>query len=154
MRRIIVITIFALLFSGCSGGTDNKTAGPGRSEQELLASFLSLHQKKDLTGMMDLFYQKDTPQFVIDSVKKRCQTNFGYTITSAQIEEIPPGKLKLLMAGAPFNGKTLVPNLTPIKQIAFKFAQAGQTADMRAAGGSIMFGKIDSTCYFVLSKEK
>lgn len=153
MRRIIVITIFALLFSGCSGGGD-KSAIQGRSEQGLLASFLSLHQKKDLTGMMGLFYQKDTPQFVIDSVKKRCQTNFDYTITSAQIEGIPPGKLKMLMTGAPFNGKTLVPNLTPIKQIAFKFAQAGQTADMRAAGGSIMFGKIDNSCYFVLSKEK
>lgn len=154
MRHIIMIVIVALLLGGCSGGGDNKTAVQGRSEQELLASFLSLHQNKDLDGILGLFYQKDTPEFVIDSVKKRSQKNFEYTITAARIEEIPPEKLKLLMTGAPFNGKSLVPNLQPIKQIAFKFAQAGQTEKMRAAGGSIMFGKIDNVCYFVLSKLK
>lgn len=153
MRHILMITIFAFLLGSCSGGGD-KGAIQSRSEQELLSSYLALHQRKDLAGILGLFYQKDTPAFVIDSVKKRSLKNFEYTIASAQIEEIPPEKLEKLMAGVPFNGKTLVPNLKPIKQIAFKFAQAGQTEEMRAAGGSIMFGKIDNVCYFVLSKEK
>jgi hypothetical protein len=153
MRHILTFTIIACLFCGCSGG-GNKGAIQSRSEQELLASYLAFHQKKDLAGILSLFYLKDTPPFVIDSVKKRCIKNFAFTITSSRIEEIPPEKLKMLKAGLPFNGKTLVPNLEPIKQIAFEFAQTGQTEDMRAAGGSIMFGKIDNVCYFVLSKEK
>jgi hypothetical protein len=148
-----MITICAFLLGSCSGGGD-KTTTQSRSEQELLSSYLAYHQKKDLAGILGLFYLKDTPPFVIDSVKKRSLKNFEFTISSAQIEEIPPEKLKMVMAGFPFNGKTLVPNLTPIKQIAFKFAQAGQTQDLRAAGGSIMYGKIDDICYFVLSKEK
>lgn len=153
VRHVLMITIFAFLLGGCSGG-GGKDAIQSRDDQELLSSYLAFHQKKDLAGTLGLFYQKDTPPFVIDSVKKRCQKNFEYTISSAQIEEIPPEKLETLMAGVPFNGKTMVPNLKPIKQISFKFAQSGQTAELRAAGGSIMFGKIDNTCYFVLSKEK
>lgn len=153
MRHLLLITIFAFLLASCSGGAD-KTTIQSRSEQELLASYLALHQKKDLDGTLGLFYQKGTPPFVIDSVKQRSRKNFAYTITSAHIEEIPPEKLEKFMAGVPFNGKTLVPNLQPIKQITFKFEQAGQTEEMRAAGGSIMFGKIDNICYFILSKEK
>jgi len=153
MRHILMITIFAFLFCGCSGD-GNKGAIQSRSEQELLSSYLALHQKKDLAGILNLFFQKDTPPFVIDSVKKRTLKNFEYSITSAQIEEIPPEKLEKVMAGIPFNGKTLVPNLKPIKQIAFKFTQAGPSEELRAAGGSIMFGKVDNICYFVLSRDK
>jgi len=152
MRRIMIFTLVGLLFWGCSGG--GKKAVQNRSEQELLTSFLEYHKQKDLAGMLGLFYQKDTPQYVLDSVKKRSQQNFAFTITAAQIEEIPPDKLAKLMAGMPFNGKTLVPNLTPVKQITFKFAQGGQSTPMRAAGGTIMFGKVDNVCSFILSKEQ
>ena len=152
MRNIMIFTVIGLLFWGCSGG--NKAAIQSRSEQELLASYLDYHKKKDLPGILGLFYQKDTPQFVLDSVKSRSQKNFAYTITAAQIEEIPPDKLAKFMAGMPFKDKTLIPNLTPVKQISFKFAQTGQGEEMRAAGGTIMFGKVDNVCYFILSKLK
>lgn len=151
MRTLVIYTLITLLFWGCSGGKD-KVAVQSRSEQELLASFLDYHQKKDLAGMLGLFYQQDTPQFVLDSVRKRSQQNFAHTITTAQIEEIPSEKLAKSMAGMPFNGKTLIPNLTPVKQISFKFAQTAQGEEMRAAGGSIMFGKVNNVCYFILSK--
>lgn len=153
MRHLLMITICAVLFCACSGG-GNKAVVQSRSEQELLASYLDYHQKKDLAGILGLFFLKDTPPFVIDSVKKRTAKNFEFTISSAQIEAIPPDKLERVVAGFPFNGKTLVPNLQPLKQIVFKYAQTGQGEDQRAAGGSIMFGKIDNVCYFVLSKEK
>lgn len=153
MRQILVLTILALMFWGCSGG-DDKSAIQSRSEQELLSSYLALHQKKDLPGLLDLFYRQDTPPYVIDSVKERIQKNFALTIASAKIEEIPPEKLEKVMAGFPSNGKTLVPNLKPLKQISLIFTTAGPSAEMRTAGGSIMFGKVDKICYFVLSKEK
>jgi len=153
MRKIMIYTVITLLFWGCSGG-GKKAAVQSRSEQELLASFLDYHKQKDLAGMLGLFYQKETPPFVIDSVKKRSQQNFAYTITTAQIEEIPPEKLAKFTAGMPFNGKTLIPNLTPLKQITFKFAQAGQSGATPAAGGAIMFGKVEQICYFILSKEQ
>lgn len=153
MRNLMIYTLIALLFWGCSGG-EKKAAISSRSEQELLASFLDYHQKKDLAGMLGLFYQQDTPQFVLDSVKKRSQQNFAYTITKSQIEEIPPEKLAKVMAGMPFNGKTLIPNLTPIKQISFKFAPTGQSEKAQPAGGTIMFGKVDNVCAFILSKEQ
>lgn len=152
MRNIIIFSLIGLLFWGCSGG--NKGAVRSRSEEELLASYLDYHKKKDLAGILGLFYQKDTPPFVIDSVKKRSQKNFAYTITSAQIEEIPPDKLAKFMAGMPYNGKTLIPNLTPVRQISFKFAQEGRGEELRAAGGTIMFGKVGNICYFILSKHK
>jgi len=147
----MLFIVIGLLFWGCSGG-GNKAKIQSRSEQELLASFLDYHQKKDLDGMLGLFYQQDTPQFVLDSVKKRSRQNFNYAVAAAQIEEIPAEKLAKVMAGAPFNGKILVPNLTPIKQIAFKFTPTGNGQELRAIGGSIMFGKVDNICYFILSK--
>ncbi|HSH14099.1 MAG TPA: hypothetical protein VLA15_10125 [Desulfurivibrionaceae bacterium] len=153
MRQTLMLTILALLFWGCSGGGE-KSPSPSRSEQELLSSYLALHQKKDLPGTIDLFYRQDTPTYVIDSVKERVQKNFALTIASAKIEEIPPEKLGKVMAGFPFNGKTLVPNLKPLKQISLIFTTAGPPAEKRTAGGSIMFGKVDNICYFVLSKEK
>lgn len=153
MHKIIIYAVIGLLCWGCSGG-GNKEAMQSRSEQELLASYLDYHKKKDLPGILGLFYQKDTPQFVLDSVKNRLQKNFPYTITAAQIEEIPPDKLAKFMAGMPFNDKTLIPNLTPAKQISFKFAPTGQSQEMRAAGGTIMFGRVDNVCYFILSKQK
>lgn len=154
MRRIIFLIIFSLLLAGCSGESRKESSVKSRSEQELLASYLDYHRHKDLAGSLSLFYLQDTPPFVLDSVKQRLLKNFAFTITSAKIEEIPPDKLTKVMAGFPFNDKILVPNLQPLKQIAFQFDQTGQTEDMRAAGGSIMFGKIDNICYFVLSKEK
>lgn len=150
MRHILMITIVAFLFSGCSGGDQKPVTS--RSEEELLSSYLAYHQKKDLDSILGLFYLKDTPPFVIDSVKKRTQKNFDYTIASAKIEEISPEKLRTIMAGLPFNGKTLIPNLTPTKQISIRYEQTGQSGEMRAAGATIMFGKIDNVCYFVLSK--
>ena len=154
MRHILMITLVAFLLTACSGGGDKKTV-TSRSEQELLSSYLAYHQKKDLDGILSLFYRQDTPPFVIDSVKKRTQKNFDYTIASAKIEEISPEKLKTVMAGLPFNGKTLIPNLTPTKQISIRYEQTGQSGEngeMRAAGATIMLGRIDNVCYFVLSK--
>lgn len=148
MRRIIIALIIAFLFSGCTGSDTN--APKSRTEQELLASYLDLHQRKDLAGSLALFYQQGTPSFVIDMVKKRIQQNFAFPIASAQIEEIPPDKLAAALNGFPVNGKTLVPNLKPLKQITFTYQQNDKA---RAAGGSIMYGKIDNVCYFVLSKE-
>lgn len=153
MRNFMILTLIGLLLWGCSGNHEQALV-QNRSEQELLTSFLDYHKKKDLAGMLGLFYQKDTPPFVLDSVRKRCQQNFTYTINAAEIEEIPPDKLAKLLAGAPFNGQTLVPNLTPLKQITFKFAQVGQTKETRPIGGTIMFGKVNNACYFILSKTK
>jgi hypothetical protein len=153
MRQIVILTICSLLFWGCSGETP-KNALRSRSEQELLASYLDYHQKKDLAGILGLFYLKDTPPFVIDSVKQRLLKNFELTLSSSRIEEIPPGKLARVMAGFPYNDKILVPNLQPLKQITFKYEPAGQNEELRTTGSSIMFGKIADVCYFTLSKEK
>lgn len=153
MRNLVFLSLIALLIWSCSGG-GKKEIIQSRSEQDLLASFLDYHKKKDLPGILGLFYQKDTPQFVLDSVKNRSQKNFSHTITAAQIEEIPPDKLAKFMAGMPFDDKTLIPNLTPVKQITFKFAQTGESDELRATGGTIMFGKVDNVCYFILSKLK
>lgn len=153
MRNLVIITLIALLLTSCSGNREPERLW-SRSEQELLSRFLEYHRQKDLTGMLGLFYQRDTPPFVVDSVRQRSQKNFAYTITSSQIEAIPADKLAKIMAGFDFNGKTLVPNLTPLRQISFTFAQTDQKEARRAAGGSIMFGKVDNVCYFILSKEK
>ncbi|NTV13027.1 MAG: hypothetical protein HGA96_03700 [Desulfobulbaceae bacterium] len=153
MRNLILFTLIGLLFWGCSGGEKNESS-KSRSEQELLASYLNYHKKKDLPGILGLFYQQDTPPFVLDSVKKRSRKNFDFAIASAQIEEIPPEKLAKVMAGVAFNGKTLIPNLTPVKQISVKFVPTGQGEEMRPVGASIMFGKVNDVCYFILSKHK
>jgi len=148
MRKFIILALAIILFCGCSRQVKS------HSEQELLDNYLALHQKKDLEGIMGLFYQKDTPPYVLDAVRRSAKKNFQFTITSADITDIPAEKRATVMSGYPYNGKILVPNLEPIKQIVFKYDQTGQPEDHRASGSSIMFGKEGGLYYFVLSKLK
>lgn len=148
MRNFILLSLVALLVWGCSGEVKS------RSEQELLRNYLALHRKKDLDGIMSLFYQKDTPSYVLASVRRMSQENFKFTIISSEISEIPSEKRAMIMAGYPYDGKTLIPNLTPLKQIVLKYDTAGQSSQRQAAGSSIMFGREGEMYYLVLSKVK
>jgi hypothetical protein len=148
MRKIFILGLIALLFWGCSREVKS------HSEQELLDNYLAFHQKQDLEGAMALFYQKDTPPFVLSSVRRLTEKNFKYKITSAEIAEIPSEKMAMVKAGYPYQGKVLIPNLEPLKQIVLKYDLTLQTTDKRAAGSSIMFGKVGDVYYFVLSKER
>jgi len=148
MRKIIAACLLVFLFCGCSGEVKS------RSEQELLDNYLTCHRNKDLEGCLNLFYREGTPPIVLSSVRKMTKQNFDYTITSAEITEIPPEKLERITAGYPYNGKVLIPNLKPLKQIVFKYDLAGQPEDHQARGSSIMIGKEGEYYYLVLSKEK
>lgn len=146
MRNFLILGLLIFLFWGCSSPVKC------RSEQELMDNYLALHQKKDLEGLMSLFYQKDTPPFVLNAVRRAAKANFKFTITSAAIAEIPDEKRAMVMAGYPYNGKILVPNLAPIKQLVLTYDQSGQPEEHRASGSSIMFGREGEFYYFVLSK--
>jgi len=148
MRKFFILNLIVFLLCGCSSQVKS------HSPQELLDNYLALHRKKDLEGIMGLYYQKDTPTYVLQAVRRTMMKNFEFTISSAEIAEIPAEKRAMVMAGYPYNGKILVPNLEPIRQIVFKYDSTGQPEDRRASGSSIMFGKEGEFYYFVLSKVK
>ncbi len=148
MRKFYILGLTILLFCGCSGQVKSHSA------QELLDHYLTYQRNKDLEGIMSLFYKKDTPPYVLDAVRRSAKKNLEFTITSAEIAEIPAEKRSNIMAGYSYNGKILVPNLEPIKQIVLKYDQAGQAKDHQASGSSIMFGKEGEFYYLILSKEK
>lgn len=81
------------------------------------------------------------------------QKNFDFTITSAEIVEIPTDEKNKMMAGFPYQGKTIVPNMEPLKQIEVEFDTSTQ-GDAKVAGETIMIGKVGNANYFVLSKFK
>jgi hypothetical protein len=148
MKKIIAVCLLAFLFWGCSGEVKS------RSEKELLDHYLTFHREKNLEGAMRLYYQKGTPPQVLSTVRKMTKKNFDYTVTSAEITDIPPEKLAKVEDGYPFDGKLLVPNLKPLKQMALKYDLAAQPKDHQARGSSIMIGKDGDFYYFVLSREK
>ena len=148
MKKIVAACLLAFLFLGCSGEVKS------RSEKELLDHYLTFHREKNLEGAMKLYYQKDTPPPVLAAVRKMTKKNFDYTVTDAEITDIPQEKLEKIEAGYPFNGKLLVPNLKPLKQMVLKYDLAGQPKEHQARGSSIMIGKEGDFYYFVLSREK
>lgn len=147
MRNLIVSTMVACLLFGC-GGQEK-----GRTEAELLAQYKAYHEQKNLEGTMSLFYQEGTPEFILTAHREERQKNFDFTITNAEIVEIPAGEKNEMMSGFPYQGKTLVPNLEPLKQIEVSFDTSTQ-GDAKVTGETIMFGKVGNTHYFVLSKFK
>ncbi len=149
MRKLLALALLGLFVWGCSSGEVKC-----RTEQELLNHYVTYQRHRNLEGIMRLFYQKDTPQFVLDSVRTVTMRNFNYKIDSAEVADIPPEKLEKMLAGFPYNGKLLVPNLKPLKQIVLKYDLSGQPAGHQARGSSIMLGKEGEYYYLVLSKIK
>ena len=148
MRKIVVCFLLAFLFLGCSADTKNNTP------QKLLDHYLTYHRNKDLEGVMSLFYQEGTPPTILATVRETMKKNFSFAITGAEVGEIPPDKMKMIRKGYFFNGRTLLPNLEPLKQAVLKYDLTGQPKDHQARGSFILIGKKGDTYYFLLSKEK
>ena len=147
MRNLIVIAMVACLFCGCGGQKK------GRTEAELLEQYKTHHEQKNLEGTMSLFYQEETPEFILTFTREERQKNFEFSITSAEIVEIPTDEKNKMMVGFPYQGKTIVPNIEPLKQVEVEFDTSTQ-GPSKVTGETIMIGKVGNAHYFVLSKFK
>lgn len=146
-QSIVALTIVLTLASALIARAE------GRSENELMELYKAYHAAKDLENMMGLFYTNGTPQSILEIHRKDREQNLALKITSAKIEPVPDDTKARDMKGYPYQGKTLVPNLEPIKQLVVTFDESSQ-GDAKTTGETIMIGKNGDTHYFVMSKFK
>lgn len=115
--------------------------------------YKTYHEQKKLDGMMSLFYQEGTPEFILKTTRDDMQNSFKFTINTAEISPIAPDTKEKMMTGFSYQGNTLIPNLEPLKQVEVTFDTSTQSGFIKT-GETIMFGKLGNTHYFILPKIK
>ena len=82
------------------------------SPQELVDSFKSLHDNRDLENILILFETKDAAPIAVDSITEVLSHEFenNATIDKVAIQEIDREQLEKMSNGYHYNGKLLVPN--------------------------------------------
>jgi len=144
MKAFSIIIVMLVVLIGC---TDEKT---GRSEDELLSLFFKYHEEADIDSMMDLFYQKDTPDIIINNTKEWIESILGEKIKNTTFRDLTEDEKASSIKGIPYEGKTLIHNLVPLKLLAIDFEVKGGGG----AGMSLSVGKDKDTYYFILYKFK
>ena len=141
-----------LLFIGIAASA--AIAGESRTPEQLVTQYTNACAKGQLDQAFALFYQNGTPDFIVEFTKSDLQNDItNRVIVSAVIRDIPKEKKDKWVKGYPYQGKTLVPNLEPLKEMEVEFKGTdGKETDVDAS--QIMIGKVGKAHYFILSKVK
>ena len=123
------------------------------SPQELVDSFKSLHDDKDLENILILFETKDAAPIAVDSITEVLSHEFenNAAIDKVAIQEIDREQLEKMSNGYHYNGKLLVPtvaNLTHTMKVTF----SNHASKGIEQSSEVHFGKTDSGYMFTLSK--
>ena len=129
-------------------------AGESRTPEQLVTQYTNAFATGQLEQAFALYWQEGTPAFIVKFTKSDLQNDISNrVIVSATIRDIPKEKKDKWVKGFPYKGKTLVPNLEPIKEMKVEFkGRDEKETDVDAS--RIMIGKVGDTHYFILSKFK
>jgi len=116
------------------------------SLEMLIEAFHEAHLNQDIEAAKELFYWKDAPGFVRDTVEKALQQYFGGLILELELAEVSD----LQSYEFEFENTTYMPNLPAIKQLNIHYElQEGE--DFTLLSSTYLIGERDGTYWISMS---
>ncbi len=124
------------------------------SEQVLIEEYQVAYEAGDLNRLMDLHYQVDTQEVILESTKSMLNLEVltNMQIESIRLETIHPEELEMKTKGISHNGRKLVPNIFNItSNMIVKYKTDNQDS---ISEKTVPVGKVEEGYYIVLNKYK